>query len=276
MRLLYMITITLSFSLACFSNTVASQENLPSSLTQWYKPDNKRNVWQHNMFKLRRELQAIVEYQAQKDQALALKWTTKFATHYRKIATMVPEWQDELELNAIDTLESSAKAGDFVAISRALKKIKTSCKGCHSDYRAQVAAVYRAPDYSDLKVSLNGQEESYISFMKILMHDINGILIATADGQTQKAQSSLSHLKTGMHSLRASCDSCHEGDKAKDYYLGTETLQALDALEHAIDQGDVGRKIGKFAVQACAHCHGSHRILYDLTNDLKSGGFTAD
>ena len=34
----------------------------PTSLAQWYKPANKRQVWLHNMFKLRRELQAVVEY----------------------------------------------------------------------------------------------------------------------------------------------------------------------------------------------------------------------
>ena len=46
----------------------------PASLAQWYKPENERQVWLHNMFKLRREMQAIRLYSDNKDAKHQDKW----------------------------------------------------------------------------------------------------------------------------------------------------------------------------------------------------------
>ena len=243
-------------------------EKPPSSLKKWYKPENKRNVWHHNMFKLRRETQAVNEYLQEKDQPHTEKWATELVKHYKKIAEMVPEWKDELELEWADKLQTAASKGDFNAVKKAMRKLKSSCKGCHGDYRAQVAAIYRAPDFSKIQVSLNGKKSSYVSFMKILMRDVNRIKIATADNNIAKAKTSLKAVREGISLLRSSCDNCHKTDDAKNYYLGDKTSKLLDDLETAIDNGKSGRVLGEFAVQACAHCHGSHRIVYDLKRKI--------
>ena len=39
----------------------------PIELAKWYKPENKRQVWLHTMFKLRREMQAVEFYAQQQD-----------------------------------------------------------------------------------------------------------------------------------------------------------------------------------------------------------------
>ncbi len=251
------------------TDEVITLEKPPTSLKQWYKPDNKRNVWHHNMFKLRREIQAINEYSAEQDQPHTEKWASLLVKHYKKIADMVPEWKDELELEWANKLEASAKKGDFKTVAHALKKIQTSCKGCHGDYRAQVATLYRAPDFSKIHVSLDGEKTSYLKFMKILMRDVNRIKISADDGNKPKAQAALKMVKQGIGVLRSSCDSCHKGDKAKNYYLGKETNDLLDKLEIDIEKGKSGHTLGKLAVQACAHCHGSHRIIYDMKNEIK-------
>ena len=248
-------------------------EKPPASLKQWYKPDNKRNVWHHNMFKLRREIQAVNEYMAVKDQPHTEKWALRLVTHYRKIAEMVPEWEDELELGWADKLEAAAKEGEFEALGKALKKLQSSCKGCHSDYRAQVAAIYRGPDFSKITVNLdgdeNGQETSYLDFMKILMRDVNRIKIAAEDDDKARAQAAMVDVRSGISILRSSCDSCHKEPEAKEYYLGTKTDKLLDELQTGIDKGDSGHALGILAVQACAHCHGSHRIVYDLKAEIE-------
>ena len=244
-------------------------EKPPASLSQWYKPKNKRNVWHHNMFKLRREIQAINEYSTEYDQPHTEKWASLLVTHYKKIADMVPEWKDELELEWADKLEASAKHGDFKTVARSLKKLQGSCKGCHSDYRAQVAAIYRAPDFGKVHVSLDGKETSYLDFMRILMRDVNRIKIFADDDNKSKAQTALKAVRAGMTTLRSSCKNCHKDDKAKNYYLGKETDELLDKLEGDIEKGESGHTLGKFAVQACAYCHGSHRIVYDLKHELE-------
>ena len=34
----------------------------PESLAQWYKPANKRQVWLHTLFRLRREILTVFDY----------------------------------------------------------------------------------------------------------------------------------------------------------------------------------------------------------------------
>lgn len=241
----------------------------PTSLSQWYKPENKRNVWHHNMFKLRREIQAVNEYIELKDQAHTEKWATQLIAHYYKIGEMVPEWKEDLELEWADKLEAAAKKGDFVLLERAMKKLRTSCDSCHNDYRPQVAAIYRAPDFNKITVQLEGKETSYLDFMKILMRDVNRIKIASEDGNKDKAKSSLKAVRSGIDTLRGSCDNCHKDTDAKDYYLGKKTAVLLNELEIAINKGKSGHALGLLAVQACAHCHGSHRIVYDLKHEIE-------
>lgn len=251
------------------TDEVLSLSKPPASLSKWYKPENKRNVWHHNMFKLRRETQAVKEYMADKDKVHTEKWALKLVEHYKKIGEMVPEWKDELELEWADKLEGAAKSGDFVVIKKAMKKLETSCKGCHKDYRPQVAAIYRAPDFNKIHVQLNDEKTSYLDFMKILMRDVNRIKIASEDGNKDKAQLALKAVRVGIKTLRTSCDNCHKDDEAKDYYLGKKVDTMMDELEVAIDKGKSGRALGGFAVQACAKCHGSHRIVYDLKHELE-------
>ncbi len=256
-----------------FSSLYATEkitlEKPPASLAQWYKPKNKRNVWHHNMFKLRREIQAVEEYSAAKDQSHTEKWALELVKHYRKISEMVPEWKDELELEATNKLEVAAKKGDFSGLKKAMKTLKSSCKGCHSDYRAQVAAIYRAPDFSKIQIQFEGDKISYLQFMKILMRDINRIKIASTDGNKAKAQQALIAVRKGITLLRSSCTNCHKTSKAKDYYLGEETDTLLDELKISIEKGKTGHKLGEFAVKACAYCHGSHRIVYDLKHEIE-------
>jgi cytochrome c556 len=146
--------------------------------------------------------------------------------------------------------------------------LKSSCKGCHSDYRAQVVAIYRAPDFGKIKVQLDGDKISYLKFMKILMRDVNRIKIYSTDGDKEKAQQALLAVRKGITTLRSSCAECHKTSKAKNYYLGTETDTLLDELKVSIEKGKTGHKLGEFAVKACAYCHGSHRIVYDLKHEI--------
>ncbi len=269
MRLL-LLFITALFCISSLSaDETATLNKPPASLKQWYKPANKHNVWHHNMFKLRREIQAVSEYMAEQDQPHTEKWASQLVTHYRKIAEMVPEWKDELELEWADKLEVAAKQGDFTALNVALKKLQTSCKGCHQDYRAQVAAIYRSPDFGKIHVTIEGEDTSYLDFMKLLMRDVNRIKIAADDGNKEKAQTALKAVRTGITTLRSSCDNCHKEASAKEYYLGDKTTALLNELKTGIDKGKSGQILGQFAVQACAHCHASHRILYDLKAEIE-------
>jgi len=42
----------------------------PASLAKWYMPENKRQEWLHNMFKVRREIQAVKLYSTSNEDEL--------------------------------------------------------------------------------------------------------------------------------------------------------------------------------------------------------------
>lgn len=270
-RLFFVVLATLIF----FSSTCASEEREihlrlpPASLAQWYKPANKRHVWLHNMFKLRREMLAVSDYLALEDQARLKKWTTRLAQHYREIGEMVPEWQDELELEQMDALQKAAAQGDYKRAASTLRKLGLSCRSCHRDYRAVAAALYRSPDFSVVNVedSETLEEEPYKRVMGRFTMLLNRIKIASEDERKQTALDSLNDLRRRFDDLGQSCESCHKDEAPKTRILGAETEKSLAALEHAIEAGEkkqAGRHLGTLAVQSCARCHSVHRTLYDI------------
>ena len=73
----------------------------PAILAKWYKPANKRQVWLHTMFRLRREILAMNNYSAKGQQPELEKWSQKFIKDYQSIAEMVPQWQELLYLDKL-------------------------------------------------------------------------------------------------------------------------------------------------------------------------------
>ena len=233
----------------------------PASLAQWYKPDNKRQVWLHNMFKLRREMQAARLYAENEDAKRLEKWVTRLSEHYRKIGEMVPEWNKQLDMKAITRLQESASSNRYPEVSRALDQLKESCESCHADYRIITATMYRAPDFSSLEIS---PTLSYKEHMKDLIKQVNTIKIASEDGMQDIALSALSDLEKGMNVLGETCSNCHKKDTR--VYPGDTVNKTITSLGESLRTGTLkeqGRELGTLAVLACARCHGTHRLAYD-------------
>ena len=272
--------ILLPFCILLFSwqTSLAAEEitlsQPPASLGQWYKPASKRHVWLHNMFKLRRELQAVKTYSAAKDQQHTQKWTDLLVGHYRKIKDMVPEWEDELDLSTADKLADAASAGDFNKVDKTLKKLGHSCNSCHREYRAVAAALYRTPDYCIVQITHagTGKTSDYRDYMVHLQELVNGVVINMQDDDMQAASATAKQLEQDLEQLKPSCNSCHKNEAAVEYYLGEATRASMKKLSDALQAGDkklAGRAVGETALNACAHCHGVHRALYDLTGLMK-------
>ncbi len=254
-------------------NKEATQiKHAPEALRQWYKPENKRNVWQHNMFKLRREMQAIQIYGAEDNWALVKKWTNSFIEHYHKIPEMVPQWQNEIRVQASKDLFQASQAEDIKSVKKAMRSLRQSCNSCHRKFRSLAALQYRAADFSENKiVDEQGQTHSYSKYMEKLMFQLNAVVIANADQHYDDALESLSTLQAGVHQLGESCSSCHKTPEAREYYLGDKTALLLKTLEISLKNRkatEVSQNIGAFAVHACAKCHAVHRISADVKSYL--------
>ena len=112
----------------------------PASLEKWYKPANKRQVWLHTMFRLRREMQAIKEHAKRDDKPAMKKWIARLEKDYNKIADMVPEWEKEIKPRLLSELETFAKKGDIERINKTLKMISRTCNDCHKSFQPLVTA----------------------------------------------------------------------------------------------------------------------------------------
>lgn len=244
----------------------------PESLSQWYKPENKRQVWLHNMFKLRREMQAIEFYASRSDTERLNKWSKGFNEHYLKIGEMVPEWKGKLSNQLLAELNLQIETQQFSEIPDTLKSLKQNCQSCHTDYRATTAARYRAPDFSNITLeTVTDSNMPYAQHMDMLSKQVNQIKIASEDGMKDLALSSLSDLRQGMSALGETCSNCHK--KEIESYPSKAMTQTMGQLEQSLMTGtlkDQGRALGTLAVQACARCHGTHRMSYDARQQLSN------
>ena len=241
-----------------------AETKLPASLAQWYKPQNKRQVWLHTMFSLRRELQAVREYAREGDEVHLRRWADRLDQHYRRLPQMVPEWSHELDLTLLDELNERIKQNDFKSVIRASERLERDCRSCHRQYQALAALTHRWPRFDHLRVADGEQDHAYSDFKDDLTKVVNRIKIATEDQRWPVAEQSLITLRKKLQHLGESCTECHRDSAPRERILGNETEQGLEQLQQALKQKDgktAGRRLGTVAVKACARCHGVHRLL---------------
>lgn len=238
----------------------------PIELAKWYKPENKRQVWLHNMFKLRREMQAVEFYAQQQDAEHLQIWAEKLNKHYFKIADMVPAWQKKLAINTMAELKLASEQKDFTSVLVQHETLQKSCDSCHDDYQAITALTYRTPDFSNIQIT---PELSFVEHMDILTRQVNQIKISAQDGNKSLALSSLADLNDEMATLGETCVGCHKKDRKP--YPSEVMKKTLSSLKTSIESGTAkqqGRDLGTLAVLACARCHGTHRIAYGAKKHL--------
>jgi len=261
-----------------YAEPMVSLKKPPASLEQWYKPANKRQVWLHTMFRLRREMQAIAEYAEQNDpasdtKAAMQKWIERLDKDYNKIAEMVPEWENEIKPKLLPELEMFADKGDMYRLGKTLEMIKRTCDDCHTSFQPLVTATYRSPHYEDIELKdISGKTQSFEDNMERLSETVNRILIALDDGQKSVALQSGKTLAMQLQNLGESCSSCHKDDEyPRERILGEATRQRFEKLQLNISEGrvkDSQKLMGEIAVTVCARCHNTHRIVSDLRNAL--------
>ncbi|QBG37007.1 multiheme c-type cytochrome [Litorilituus sediminis] len=239
----------------------------PKELAKWYKPENKRHEWLHNMFKLRREMQAVEHYANVQNDKNLLAWIGQLSEHYGKIADMVPQWQSKLNIPAMTALANAGLAQDYNGVLTQLSQIQETCDTCHNDYQAITALMYRTPDFSN--ITLGDNNTLFKTHMNTLTKQVNQVKIFSQDGYTEAALSSLSQLEGNMNILGEACVDCHKRDRRE---YPDETMQAtMASLKTAISSGSAkeqGRHLGTLAVLACARCHGTHRIVFGAKEKL--------
>lgn len=238
----------------------------PSEIAKWYKPESKRHVFLHTMFSLRREMQAIEQYASEENKERLDSWMLRFEKHYKKIGLMVPSWSSKLDLPLLSQLKESVDRSEFSEVLTLSKKLKASCDSCHDKYQGITALIYRSPNFSGLTLSTG---ESFLSHMNKLTYLVNDIKISMEDRNVTNASSSLERLVGEMKLVGETCVNCHNNDAME--YPNDAILETTLHLEEQLKNGTLreqGRTLGTLAVQACATCHGTHKLSYGIKKDI--------
>lgn len=256
-----------------YAEPMVSLRQPPASLEQWYKPANKRQVWLHTMFRLRREMQAIREYANTDDKSAMKEWIQRLDKDYNKIADMVPEWEKLTKPRLLSELVMFTEKGDMPRAIKTLKMIRRTCDDCHTYYQPLVTAIYRSPSYTDIKLKgIDGKTQSYKEIMVSLSESVNRVLIALTDNHKTVALQSGEVLARQLKKFAASCERCHKKDDyPRQRILGEAMQQRLEILQANIGAGrikDSQKLMGEIAVTVCARCHNTHRIVSDLRDAL--------
>jgi len=216
------------------------------------------------MFKLRREMQAIESYAITQEDEHLNDWMNELSQHYFKIGEMIPSWRKKLDVKALNKLRSSIDDKRYENIIPNLYSLRKSCQSCHDEYQEITALLYRAPDFSSLKVNTQSATSfTYKAHMQELSKLMNHIKISLSDGMPDKAQASLTELSFGMEQLGGSCKNCHKSGYKN--YPNDEIKQSLKDLNTSLQSGNKsqqGRNLGHLAVTACATCHGIHKLTF--------------
>jgi len=243
----------------------------PSSIAKWYKPQNKRQVWLHNMFQLRRARHAVGDYAMANNNKLLNKWLEKYQKSYLKISQMVPEFKDEVDLKLLQKLKQAAADKDYNAVSSTLRQLDKTCNSCHNDYRATTVLLYRSADFKSHKIKTKNGDIGYKKYMLELTHTINRIKIAVADDLPQNAKAQIKELNQGIANLSKDCDTCHKQKPQADDYFNQTIKNKIAKLQIHLKENnkkDLNKTLGYIAVNACAICHGTHRISYDIKQQI--------
>ncbi len=280
MKIKHILSLVLFLSMAASYSTFALATETdsiihypPDSLQQWYKPVNKRQVWLHTMFRLRRALQAIEDYAEKQDMTGMHKWMQQLEKDYTSLAEMVPEWNERVDRQLVSELAQAINSGDINQSRTLTRNLRKNCVSCHDDYQPLVAAMYRSPDYDHIKLAdENNSTLSFHKAMEALSISINRILIAMDDNvQASAIQASLA-LNQQLDQLATSCNQCHKDTYPTERILGKATQQTLQQIDMAIKSGqdkDTKKLLGDIGVTVCSRCHNIHRTLYDLKNVLQ-------
>lgn len=245
----------------------------PHSIAQWYKPQNKRQVWLHTMFSLRRSMQAVEEYLERNEPSRLERWAVVLDEEYRKLGDMVPEWQDELETEWSGRLRQAAADGDVTEVRRALGKLRTTCRSCHNEFRTVTNILYRSPDFSALRITTDRDGTlTNRELMQLMSRRVNQVKIFQEDHDSEAAKTAAEELGRLLKLADTSCSQCHQEDGAGSRNFSTRSEEYQSELLNGIalrDVKQVNSSLGKIGAFVCARCHSIHRPIEEIRAMLK-------
>ncbi len=244
----------------------------PQSMDKYYADSGKISEWITQMRKLSTAYSAIFVSLDKKNWGLAEKNSVVFADSYKKASEMIPEWEEEFDLKAVNELKESILEKDMGKLGAVAKTLGKTCSHCHSKHNTSVWARYHWPSTDTIKVldPLDEKELRYNVFMEKLSDSLKRVSVNFEQEDFQQAWRSLDVFKKRLTSLRSVCSKCHVDEwtksstSVKDFFVGDDILAALQEIKKDFSTGEPSEKVFKKNIdyinkRSCKTCHLVHQ-----------------
>ncbi|MBC8284137.1 MAG: hypothetical protein H8E32_10005 [Nitrospinae bacterium] len=266
-----MLGIFLLFPLPSFSSDFLVSPP-PKSMDKYYAEPGETSEWNAQMQKMGTAYSAIFVSLEKKKWHLAEKNAQFFLDSYEKASKMIPEWEEEFDLKAANTLKESILTKDMRGIGKASESIGKTCSHCHLKNNNSVWVRYYWPSTETIKVldPLEEKEISYEDFMEKLSDSLKRISVNFTQNDIQQSWRSLDVFTKRIKSLRSVCSKCHVTEwtkspvSVKDFFVGEDILNTLQEIKKDFATGEPSKKkfeknIDYINKRSCKMCHLVHQ-----------------
>ena len=214
-------------------------------MDKYYADSGKPSEWIVQMQKMSTEYYAIFVNLELKNWSLAEKNVQLFTDSYTKASKMIPEWEENFDINSANLLKKSILTKERKTIEKASKSIEKSCNHCHLKNNNSVWARYHWPLTETIKVldPIGENEVSYDVYMEKLFDSLKRISVNFEQGDIQQSWRSLDVFTKRIKSLRSVCSKCHVTEwtksavSVKDFFVGEDIIKTLQEIKKEFATG---------------------------------------
>lgn len=235
----------------------------PASMDKYYPPEAEGPQYLFAMMKMDAPLLGFMTHVQDGDMAKAQEYFKNFATEYRALSKMVPEWGHYWPEEPLDAVSAALGSGDPAKVGPAMGGLMQACSTCHHDNMAAVWARYGKP------VSDMGE------FMFPIVGAMGAVRTYVSEGEFEKARGAFGLFQERFNELAESCGSCHSSERA--YFTGPGVQELLKAAGEALEAEKPNPEqiigtMNKIGHDSCYECHKVHIPIANIQKAWAGSG----
>jgi len=187
----------------------------------------------------------------------------KFATRYREVSKMVPEWEAAFPYGPVQKISAALTNRDVPQVMAALQEAGRICHDCHIKNATRVQQKYAWRDFPRVTATdpVTGQTVNFGQLMMSLETAFEGIAVDLEQRQVDKARKHLAAFSGRMQTLAETCMICH--DTERKYYVDASLQTLIEKVRVELnkpspDAKSVGALRQQIGMETCLKCHRVH------------------
>jgi len=251
------------------STTIQQNNRLPDSVGQYYQKDP---VYLFKMWELGGAMMGIVANFQQNDTENVKKSFDALSKSYSDSASMVPEWSEYYDTEAVSKLGNALESGNPHEVSPLMNKVGATCENCHKNNKPMVWAVYHWKDFRTINMTTINPEEPELPWiaakMKYMAPAFDGTIANIKEKQQKNATDSWSQFNAMFSNMEKTCFNCHK--EAPRSFVSQDVKSLINSAGKQIASGDLdvaGNTMQQIG-DSCYRCHVIHEPAQRLRESL--------